>query len=200
MRDLWTALTLMADNTDGILDELKKIADTEDTGMKEEVELGTSAGDTRKMFMKQQPSFPTLRAIHEVFVKHGLYLAAYELAEINRWLCDDRIHQGKSMAAVKEYWEAIKAAGVDTSNKSLQQAAGAMAIDGKLRFEFADPDTNLRKFGFDVDEEEQQLLRNVVATNQPADLAAQRFFEFSWPGSTCGGIMVPYPGWWHVNL
>lgn len=200
MQNLWTALTLMADNTDGILDELMKIAATEDTGMKEEVELGTAAGDKRKMFMKEQPSVPTLRAIYEVFVRRGLYLAAYELAEINRWLCDDNKHKGASMAAVKEYWEAIKAAGVDTSKPSLRQAAGAMAIDGKLRFEFADPDTNLRKFGFDVDERDQELLRNVVATNQPADLAAQRFFDFSWPGSTCGGIMVPYPGWWHVNL
>lgn len=203
MKDLWRALSLIGNNTDGLLDRVREIAFQETSNLKAEVELGESPADSRKMFMKPQPTWDRLGKIYQLFVRHGIYLAAYEVAEINRWVCEDRDrHSGQSMDAVRTYWQEIATnSGVSPNKSALQEAAGAMAIDNRLRYDFGNGVVkDLRDYGFDLTPEEQEGLRKVVAPQQPASIAADKFFRFSWPGSTCGGIMLPYPDWFHVNL
>jgi hypothetical protein len=188
MDRLWTALGMLAQ------DEQLRDAVQSLTNMVERLDLPDKPIDWQK-----QPDMNALAAINSIFTGKGLYLSAYELSEINRWLWEDRTKfGGKSMAALSAYWAALNAPA--EPSRTFFEAAGALVIDGGVRHSIAQQETTFSEHGFgELTGPEQETLRTALRDGGVADNKAKEFFAFSWSGSHCGSIIKAYAGWIHLN-
>jgi len=174
--------------------ELQAVADFENTDLP----------DNETFKIRRQPTLQQLKNIDDKLrEKKDLHLCAYELAEVNRWLYEDKVDfAGKSMGELDQYWEAIRevASKEGRSEKpGFQEAVGMLSIDNNLRFDFAKGFKNLSNLGFQFDPGDEEALRTVMIAGGDADNHAKKFFNFSWSGPTCLSVMQSYPEWFHCN-
>ena len=148
--------------------------------------------------LRDQPDFKAVEQIIDIFRGRGVDLSVYEGCEVNRWLFQDRDEKGGGMKDLKEYWQGLKDLGnKGKGNPDFEAMAGALAIDGRFRFDFADGRVNAKQIGITLDAAEENKLRELTRTGTQADIAAKRFASF-WSGS-CIEIAKLYDGWFHIN-
>jgi hypothetical protein len=198
MRTLWHALALLASNEE-LRDEVKAASDIE---IREDQ-------PTEPVDLQPQPTFQALQKIDDLFTKQEppLYLSAYELGEINRW-----VRYRRGVEPVAEMWRSLNVP--NNPSEDLMAAIGAMAIDSKLRFRaWYEHSTNasraqaggqasaqsiLRDHGFNLHPNEQDVLTQ-LRPGGPADNLCKQFFLDIWGGYPCTSLATVYPGWLHSN-
>jgi hypothetical protein len=194
MRTLWHALALLAKN-EAFRAEVKEASDVE-------------TREDQPNNLQAQPTFQALQRLDHLFTGQQLYLSAYELAEINRWVRNDA-----GMGQIAEFWKAL---GVESKVKDcpsggFMAAIGAMAIDAELRFRAwyekaipQSPDklpngkTILENHGFTLTRDETTVLAELNPGGK-ADNLCKEWFRSTWSGSPCTSLATAYPGWVHSN-
>ncbi len=194
MRDLWKALTLLAVDQP-LREEIGKLALFDS---RPDLAKGLEQRpDLQLLKFDHQPNLPTLFAIDLKFRALGLNLAAYELAEINRWMIDGRQAFLDALGQLK----AALPAGVtvDIDHKAALEAVGALVSDPGLRDEFEKNNRNLNDDGFTLTPADQEKLRDAFAPNGPLDFAANLILQLGWSGTVCAARLRPYVGMFHFN-
>jgi hypothetical protein len=150
-----------------------------------------------------------LRSIDQEFRKRNMFLALYELAEINRWFA------GRDQ---KEFWKTLTDYGktvrqvdhADPGNAEFQAVVGVLVADPELRDKFAkgviaeraltaEP-PNEERWGFAITAEQASALRKNFQPGMDADHLARRILELGWSGSTgCLARAVAYVGFIHID-
>jgi hypothetical protein len=192
MRTLWHALSLLAEDND-FRAAVKAASDIE---IREDQ-------PTEPVDLQPQPTFQALQEIDRLFTNHKppLYLSAYELGEINRW-----VRYRKGVEPVAEMWRIldIKEKVPKPSNDFLA-AIGAMAIDSEFRFRAwyeqtrgQGPNSILKNHGFNLTADEKAVLTG-LRPGGLADNLCKQFFLDIWSGSPCTSLATVYPGWVHSN-
>src|SRR4051794_26673587 len=131
MRNLWKALTLLA------LDEplRNEVAALAKFDNKPDLGLGLEKrSDLQQRHFDNQPNVPTLLAIDQKFRAKGIFLAAYDLAEINRWMKDGG---AQFLDALKSLNTALAPfIVISPGNMAALEAVGALVADIDLRASF----------------------------------------------------------------
>ena len=197
MRELWRATALIAENSDGIVEELKAVAaQSPREDLLDNVQFSSNTS-MPKLQVKAQASIATLQAIDEILKRRGLILCAYELAEINRWVSRDNATNGARLAPLFDYWNRLTTL-AGTGAEGFQQAAGAMSFDQELRMQVKLGKRLKEDFGFDVTPDEHDRIKAALDDTQLED-AAKAFFADTWSSTTCLGVRLASPGWIHFN-
>ena len=200
MKDLWRALAVMAAEPP-VLEQVRAVADVEERAeLVDEVRIGVDPANPETLRLRRQPNPVILAKIARIFRPYGIHLAAYELAELNRWVFEDKTdHGGEAMRHLREYWQGLgELAEARKNNPEFMAAVGALALDSALRNEIRTGST-LSDQGFTLQSEEVAELKSRLAIGTVADAAAARWFSFSWSGSACGSVTMAYPSWIHTN-
>jgi hypothetical protein len=193
MRALWHALSLLAKD-DTFRADVKAASDVE---IREDQ-------PTEPVDLRPQPTFQALQKIDELFRARNLYLSAYELGEINRW-----VRYRRGIEPVAEIWKLLDIGKkVPEPSDDFMAVLGAMAIDAELRFRVwyeqttqqyqSDGNTLLEDRGFVLNKEEQAVLTE-LSPGGKADNLCKQFFLDIWGGSPCTSLATIYPGWIHSN-
>jgi hypothetical protein len=197
MRTLWHALSLLAGDDD-FRATVKAASDVE---IREDQ-------PTEPVDLQPQPTFRVLQDIDGLFRGHKppLYLSAYELGEINRW-----VRYRKGVEPVAEMWRILNInARVPHPSVDFMEAIGAMAIDSEFRSrawyeQTTQPDpaqlpngTILESHGFNLSDPEKAVLTE-LGPGGKADNLCKQFFLDIWSGSPCTSLATVYPGWVHSN-
>jgi hypothetical protein len=193
MRALWHALSLLAKD-DTFRADVKAASDVE---IREDQ-------PTEPVDLRPQPTFQALQKIDELFRARNLYLSAYELGEINRW-----VRYRRGIEPVAEIWKLLDIGKkVPEPSDDFMAVLGAMAIDAELRFRVwyeqttqqyqSDGNTLLEDRGFVLNKEEQAVLTELRPGGK-ADNLCKQFFLDIWGGSPCTSLATIYPGWIHSN-
>jgi hypothetical protein len=195
MRTLWHALSLLAQDDD-FRAQVKAASDVE---IREDQ-------PTQPVDLQPQPTFRALEEIDRLFTTHEppLYLSAYELGEINRW-----VRYRRGVEPVAKIWEILKInKKVPEPTKDFMEAIGAMAIDSELRSrawyeqttQQRQPNgrTILENHGFKLKPKEEEVLTELRPGGE-ADNLCKQFFLDIWGGSPCTSLATVYPGWVHSN-
>jgi hypothetical protein len=193
MRALWHALSLLAKD-DAFRADVKAASDVE---IREDQ-------PTEPVDLRPQPTFQALQKIDELFRARNLYLSAYELGEINRW-----VRYRRGVEPVADIWKILDIGKkVPKPSDDFMAALGAMAIDAELRFRVwyeqttqqRQPDckTILEDRGFILSPQEQAVLTELRPGGK-ADNLCKQFFLDIWSGSPCTSLATVYPGWIHSN-
>ncbi|HEX6545401.1 MAG TPA: hypothetical protein VF023_03765 [Bryobacteraceae bacterium] len=193
MRALWHALSLLAKD-DTFRANVKAASDVE---IREDQ-------PTEPVDLRPQPTFQALQKIDELFRARNLYLSAYELGEINRW-----VRYRRGIEPVAEIWKLLDIGKkVPEPSDDFMAVLGAMAIDAELRFRVwyeqttqqyqSDGNTLLEDRGFVLNKEEQAVLTE-LSPGGKADNLCKQFFLDIWGGSPCTSLATIYPGWIHSN-
>jgi hypothetical protein len=193
MRTLWHALALLASD-DKLRDRVKAASDIE---IREDQ-------PTEPVDLQPQPTFQALQKIDDLFRDKKLYLSAYELGEINRW-----VRYRRGVEPVAEMWEKLELQKLklqDPPSPGLMAAIGAMAIDSELRFRAwyeqstgaSKASSILQDHGFVLLPGEEAVLTK-LQPGGPADNLCKKFFLDIWGGYPCTSLATIYPGWVHSN-
>ena len=150
--------------------------------------------------MRYQPTLSALQQIKAIFVNsYDLYLATYELAEINRVFCEDTRKKGKIDDLFDGYWKELDFKAVDPINdKELLTAVGAFILDGWLRNAFTQAGSDPKEFGFKLTPVQVNQLRLKLTPSGPADNYATAYFNFSWSRPVCPGVAGSFPARIHI--
>ena len=197
MEKLWYALGLLAQNetVPGGQDKLRE-AVRKSCGEVFRAELPYDFIE-----MRYQPTLAALQSIKDLFVNgYQLYLATYEVAEINRLFCEDKRKTGNIDVPLDGYWKQLGFPTVDPrAGKPLLTVAGAFILDGWLRYSFTLGATDLTKFGFDgLTDPEVQQLRERLTPSGDADNFATQLFNFSWSRPVCPSVAAAFPTRIHI--
>jgi hypothetical protein len=193
MRALWHALSLLAKDDD-FRASVKAASDVE---IREDQ-------PTEPVDLQPQPTFQALQKIDDLFRARNLYLSAYELGEINRW-----VRYRKGVEPVAEIWKILDIGKkVPNPSDDFMAAIGAMAIDSEFRSRAsyeqaaqqrqANGRTILENHGFKLTDEEKAVLTELRPGGK-ADNLCKQFFLDIWSGSPCTSLAIVYPGWVHSN-
>jgi hypothetical protein len=193
MRQLWEALAMLARDENF----------TEKVRNRSEIEMRDELPDN----LREQPTLKALEDLNDLFAEHDLYMSAYELAEINRWVRDP-----DSMDALHEFWKTLTSSinPDDLKKPKILETIGALAIDSYLRFrasyEYQQkssgkpvPDPILQKHGFNLEPYEKEILSNLEPGGK-LDIMLAIYQRYSWPGPACTSRPTAYPGWEHTNV
>jgi hypothetical protein len=194
MRALWHALSLLAGD-DKLRADVKAASDVE---IREDQ-------PTEPVDLRPQPTFQALQRIDDLFRAKNLYLSAYELGEINRW-----VRYKGGVEPIAKIWRILNISNtVPNPSDDFMAAMGAMAIDSELRFRVwyeqstgqSQPDckTILENRGFKkLTDDEKAVLTELMPGGKADNLCKQFFFRI-WSGSPCTSLATIYPGWIHSN-
>ena len=191
MRDLWKAVTLL------VLDEPLRTAVIAAAKFTQRPDLPKGCSPPLPNFA-DQPDVNALRQIDTLFRAKGLYLGAYALSEINRWMVDGGAPFLQALKDLREELHSIPAG--SQPSPAMAEAAGVLVADPKLRFLFQTAATNLRGNGFQVSAAEEAALRTDFASGTQADFLAKKIFDLGWTTGSCEGRFLPYDGMFHFNL
>jgi hypothetical protein len=185
MRNLWKGLALLAIDTD----------------LRGQV-TAKAKFDVRpdlEPALRNQPSLPALRDIDAVFRTRGVFLAAYELAEINRWVLDGGKKFDKALDDFKTAIQTSLAVGGIVQSPGFLESVGVLVADPQLRDHFGKRILNLRDQGFQITKAEEDALRTSFGPGTTADRLADVIFNLGWSGTSCLGTDMPYEGMIHTN-
>ncbi|HXE12776.1 MAG TPA: hypothetical protein VN633_11685 [Bryobacteraceae bacterium] len=194
MKALWQALSLLAGN-DKLRADVKAASDVE---IREDQ-------PTEPVDLRPQPTFHALQEIDRLFREKNLYLSAYELGEINRW-----VRYKGGVEPIAEIWDLLNLKDkVSDLSPDFMAAMGAMAIDSELRFrawyeqttgQYPPKDgTILENRGFTGLTDAEKALLTELQPGGKADNLCKEFFFRIWSGSPCTSLATIYPGWIHSN-
>ncbi len=202
MEQFWRALSAVASDK-AFFDEIAAIAKCVS---KPELAVSPEVRATLPTAVQQQfpdlsiqPYFPAIKEMKEKFkYSKDINLSIYETCEINRLFVENPTRG--NMDALVDYWNALgDFTGGKTDNPKFMAIIGAMAIDSSARFDFADGNAPISKFGMTLSPGDENDLRQLLASQGAADVRARRFRDESWSGS-CGEIADTYDGWIHFNV
>jgi hypothetical protein len=187
MRDLYRGLILLA--TDAAF--RKEITDKAEMRFDSRIPACSNLPDLRR-----QPDLDALRAINTSFRAKGLFLCAYALAEINRWLIDGGVKFQQALEQLGSELAGVLPAG---SSSGVHEAAGAIVSDPRLLLDFRSG-RSLIEDGFDLTQQQEAQLRAKFAAGSNATKAASDIFRLGWTTSTCGSAFLVYDGMFHTNM
>lgn len=195
MRDLWKALTLLSVDKD-LCDEIKVLVKfNHRPTLAEGLE---KRKDLEDLHFENQPNIEALIAMQDVFREKGLLLAAYDLAEINRWMMNGG---ADFLAALDDLKVALdKTIIISDDNFAALEAVGVLVSDSGFLDAFQKGDKTLRSQGFTVTEDEEDQLRVAFVVGGSVEDAAKKIIGFGWSGSSCASRYVPYDGMFHFNM
>jgi hypothetical protein len=152
-----------------------------------------------------QPDYNALLDIDALFRARGLFLAAYEIAEMNRWGLA-RNFSG-NMANIGTF---LAEAGFTAGNVPARELVliGAMIMDENVRSNIRSGIWDKKWFGFEennpVDVEDMEVvqgrLRHAFPENLRADIEASEFASQSWSPNGCPGRQQLYQTMFHFNV
>jgi hypothetical protein len=195
MKNLWVAIGRLAfeDDFRGRIQELAKVVTRND------LQPG----------LREQPDLQALRSIDQEFRKRNMFLAVYELAEINRWFAGR--DQEAFLQALTEYGKTVREVDhAEPGDAEFQAVVGLLVADPEFRDKFAkgvipekaltaEPQ-NEHRMGFAITPEQASALRKNFQPGMDGDHLARRILELGWSGSTgCVARYLPYAGFIHID-
>src|ERR1700689_4853596 len=142
MQGLWRAIALMGEDANSFNSQLAPIASqVTNPNLKDGVLLSrTPPAPAVILNLQLQPTAAILQAI-DAFLRSRdatLILCAYELAEVNRIVCETQRKELPPHKSLKAYWQGLGAVGPRNRNiKGFMEAVGGLAADGWTRSQFA---------------------------------------------------------------
>ena len=202
MRDLWRATAMVVSDSTlrAAISRAANAFDRPDLANVYRTDLAAAVRG-RLADLRRQPDRAAMIAIDAAFRNRGVYMSAYELAEMNRWFLDDRAN-GSFSAALQECKDAFEpalAVGRAIQSSGFLESVGVLVADPGFRSAFALGSENLRDNGFAITQAEEDALRPVVSPNSPGALAAQKVFAMGWGGLACLAAFSMYPEFLHEN-
>jgi hypothetical protein len=197
MRELYKALALIA------VDKTVREAVVATTGFVLKPALKKEAAcmpdPTTDLEWEKQPNLDGLRAMDKVFRPHGLFLTAYDLAEVNRWIAK---HTDDFIKVLDEFRDGLPEDvrnALEGKNLPLLESVGVMIVDPELRDRVRKGDENLTDSGFRISPVEEERIREIFASGGGVDLAADKIRAMGWSGS-CASRQSVYDSMFHFNM
>ena len=204
MRGLWRTIALIAEDANSFNSQLAPIArQVQNLNLTNGKPLSTPPAPPISFNLQLQPTPAILQNIDAYLrsLDPTLMLTTYELAEVNRLVCDTR-NENPPHENLKAYWRGLGAVGPQNRNvPGFMEAIGGLAIDGWTRSQFAAGNVDLtRMFDFaGAQPGAHQALRSAVVGGSRSDSAAQRYFLLSWGHPNCLPTIAISPDWVHIN-
>lgn len=198
MRGFWTVVAMMGQDGGNFNTDLGGACSPSQTTYLDHLRVTANPKDLREINLSRQPSQATLEAVDKCCRSYGQVLFAYELAEVNRIVCEQK-SKPDPHKHIRKYWHDLSA--VATTYQSwppFMEAVGAMAIDHWTRTDFVQGGVSLSRW-FHLPNDMETALRGALPA---AEQSAQDYFDDSWQGSSCLSV-IQSPGtltWFHVNL
>jgi len=190
----------MAENKDGFTDQLDQKSNFVPTPLNDKLKISSQpAADGRELNLAKQPTPGILRDIDDYLrsVYPDLTLCWYELAEVNRISYEGKVLR-PAHVNLKQYWNALGS--VATTNRNdpvFMETVGALAIDGWTRGQMRAGGSLTR--WFKVSAAQENGLKAMLTATSPAELAAVRYFDDSWQGTSCLSVASADAKWAHLN-
>jgi|SRR5271165_1312358 len=203
MRGLWRVSALIAEDANSFNNRLASIANqVTNPNLKNGVALNTAA-PIMSLDLQAQPTPAILQSIDSFLrsVDKTLILTAYELAEVNRIVCEAKTNEVPPHKSLKAYWQGLGAVGPRNRNsQGFMEAIGGLAADNWTRSQFAAGQVDLSKL-FDLTDLQPGDLRNLqssMVAGSPSDLAAANFAAVGWRPK-CASVITMASDWIHFN-
>jgi hypothetical protein len=203
MRGLWRVIALIAEDANSFNNRLASIANqVTNPNLKNGVALNTAA-PIFSLDLQPQPTPAILQLIDSYLrsVDNTLILTAYELAEVNRIVCEARTNEVPPHKSLRAYWQGLDAVGRRNQNShGFMEAVGGLAVDHWTRSQFAAGHLDLTTL-FDLTAVPQGDLhdfQNKLVAGSPSDLAAANFAALGWRPK-CVSVITMAADWIHVN-
>lgn len=201
MRGLWHSIALISENAGTFNKSLFAICKSvNDPDLLKSVNLTGSPSDKRKLLLKKQPTRNTLIALDQHFrARTGLVLFPYELAELNRIVCEAAATPDPH-SDLKKFWTGLGKLGRDNRNHpDFMQAVGALASDAWAISQFVSNSVSLTPW-FHLTPLQESGLRAALPVGGATYQAAEDYRDSSWPGGSCASILMPSDNWTHLNV
>ncbi len=203
MRELWRVIALIAEDANSFDNGLASIAaQVTNPSLKNGVALNTAA-PIMSLDLQAQPTPAILQLIDSYLrsVDKTLILTAYELAEVNRIVCEAKTNEVPPHKSLKAYWQGLGAVGPrNRSSHGFMEAVGGLAVDHWTRSQFAAAHVELSKL-FDLTDLQPGDLQNLqgsMVAGSPSDLAAANFAALGWRPK-CVSVITMASDWIHIN-
>ncbi len=201
MRGFWHTIALIAENAGTFNKSLFAICKSvNDPDLLKSVNLTSNPADKRKLLLKKQPTKNTLIALDKhLRSRYGLVLFPYELAELNRIVCEAAATSAPH-ADLKKFWTGLGKVAKDNRNHpEFMQAVGALTSDAWAISQFVSNGVSLTPW-FRLTPEQESGLRTALPVGSPTFQAAEDYRDLSWSGGSCGSILMPSDNWTHMNV
>ena len=201
MRGFWHTIALIAENAGtfnkGLFAVCKSVNDPD---LLKSVNLTSNPSDKRKLQLKKQPTQNTLLALDKhLRTRCGLVLFPYELAELNRIVCEAAATPVPH-TELKKFWTGLGKLGKDNRNHAgFMEAVGALASDAWAINQFVANGVSLTPW-FHLTPAQETGLRAAMPVGGATYQAAEDYRDTSWPGGSCGSILMPSDNWTHMNV
>lgn len=203
MRGLWRVIALIAEDANSFNDRLASIADQVTIpNLKNGVALNTAA-PIISLDLELQPTQAILQKIDSYLrsVDKTLILTAYELAEVNRIVCEAKTNEVPPHRSLKAYWQGLGAvAARNRGRQGFMEAVGGLAADNWTRSQFAAGHLDLTTL-FDLTAVPQADLhdfQNNLTAGSTSDLAAANYAAVGWRPK-CSSVITMASDWVHYN-
>ena len=201
MRGLWHSIALIAENAGTFNKSLFTICKSvNDPDLLKSVNLTSNPSDKRKLLLKKQPTKNTLIALDQhLRGRTGLVLFPYELAELNRIVCEAAATPAPH-SELKKFWTGLGKLGKNNRNHpDFMQAVGALASDAWAISQFVSNGVSLTPW-FHLTPLQEAGLRAAMPVGGATFQAAESYRDSSWPGGSCESILMPSDNWTHMNV
>ncbi len=193
MRNFYNAFGLLA-----VDNELRQ-AVTKHCGFTARPDLELSAANSPfqvDFHWEQQPNPANLDAIRSIFRERGVFLYAYDLAEINRLLARPEL-----CAAIDTVGDHVRTS-LQLSHlcdSRILVAVGALMVDKTFLAAFLQGEEHLTDPEFGLTDVLDQGLANLF-TSAVVNGACGTLGDGGWPGTTCAIRVRPWVGMIHFNV
>jgi len=141
-----------------------------------------------------QPEYRALVQIDALLRDRGLFLAAYEIAEINRWATKTAFASQMSTIGASLKAEGIHISGVGPSELIL---IGVLIVDENVREDLLSNGLDLNWFG---GPSQLDKLERVFREGGDAEDAAKKYFADGWSPEGCTVRQKLYQTMFHINM